>query len=51
MREWNINELEMFFSKTILPKTIKLNPHTTIIDMPLFIDSHLQTVKANNGSA
>lgn len=48
--QWNIKELENFFKNTTLPSPpVKLNPWTTIIDIPLFITSHLSIVKENNG--
>jgi hypothetical protein len=47
---WDITDLENFFKNTPLPSPpVKLNPWTTIIDIALFIDSHLAIVKANNG--
>ena len=47
---WDIAELENFFKNTPLPSApVKLNPWTTIIDISLFIDSHLQVVKTYNG--
>ena len=48
--QWNITELENFFKNTTLPSPpVKLNPWTTIIDIPLFITSHLEVIKENNG--
>lgn len=44
-----ITELEQFFKVAKLPDTIKLNECSTIIDVSLFIDSHLSIVKAQNG--
>lgn len=47
---WDIAALENFFSSSILPLSpIKLNPWTTILNISLFIDSHLAVVKENNG--
>jgi len=47
----DITELETFFSTVNLPdRSIKLNPHTTITDVPKFIESHITPVKANNGN-
>ena len=46
----DIKELEAYFKKAALPtEPIKLNAYSTIKDGPLFIKSHLATVKANNG--
>lgn len=46
----DIKELEAYFKKATLPtEPIKLNICSTIKDAPLFIKSHLATVKANNG--
>ncbi len=47
-----ITELESYFNAIDMPtQPIKLNPYTTIINVPLFIESHLATVKANNGKS
>lgn len=49
---WNneIAELEKFFEAVDLPTSpTKLNNCSNIIDLPLFIESHLATVKAQNG--
>jgi hypothetical protein len=45
-----IAELEEFFGKTALPETITMHPWEIVIDPILFVHSHLQTVKANNGN-
>jgi hypothetical protein len=46
----NITELETFFRGIQIPtKPISLNKCSTIKDCTLFIESHLSTVKANNG--
>jgi hypothetical protein len=43
--------LEEFFNLVTLPsKPIKLYEFCTIIDAPLFLSSHLSTLKANNGN-
>ena len=50
---WNedISELEKFFSVVPLPtRPIKLNSCSTVYNCPLFIETHLETVKANNGN-
>lgn len=45
-----ISELEAYFAAVELPKQpIRLNQCTIISNVQLFIDSHLSTVKANNG--
>jgi len=47
----DITELENYFSNIELPtQLIKLNRCSTIIDCSLFIQSHLATVKGNNGN-
>lgn len=47
----DIAELENYFLNfKLLPETIKLNQSNTLIDIPLFIESHFATVKANNGN-
>lgn len=46
----DISELEKFFNTVPLPiQPVKLNQCTNIIDISKFINSHLATVKANNG--
>ncbi len=50
--DWSetINILETYFLNIQLPNTpIKLNPGATITDVPLFLQTHLRIVKANNG--
>lgn len=48
--EQYINELELFFESNALPTPpVKLNPCSTITNVSLFIESHIATVKANNG--
>ncbi len=45
-----ICELENYFASATIPiQSIKLNPHSTILSLPFFIESHLSYVKANNG--
>lgn len=49
---WNkeITELEQFYSKNLLPtEPIKLNNASNILDVSKFIQTNLQTIKANNG--
>lgn len=51
-KNWNneIFELESFFKNAIIPdQPIKLNAHTTIVNIPLFVNSHFATIKANAG--
>lgn len=51
-QNWNneITELETYFANLEPPtQPVKLNEYSTIIDCPLFIETHLATVKANNG--
>jgi hypothetical protein len=48
--EPEISELELYFTEIDLPKQpVKLNGYTTITNVPLFIETHFATVKANNG--
>lgn len=52
-QEWSseIEELEAFFSMIDLPTTpFKLNNYTIVNNCMLFIDSHLNTIKAHNGN-
>ncbi len=49
--EQDISELEKYFDSIELPtRPIKLSPGSTIIDTPLFIESHFATVKRKNGN-
>lgn len=41
---------ELFFENIEIPKIMKLNNSTEIIDVDKFIKSHLAIVKANNGN-
>jgi hypothetical protein len=49
--ENEIKELEMFFDsrKDNLPESVKTG-HSVIVNVPLFIESHLARVKAHNGN-
>lgn len=48
--EQDINELEKYFKAVSMPaKPVKLNQCSSIINIPLFIVSHLAIVKRNNG--
>ncbi len=50
---WNpdIIELETFFETASLPiHPVNLNPFSTITNISLFIESHIATVKTNNGN-
>lgn len=50
LKKWDIENVESFFANMELPnETIKLNAWTTIIDIPKFIESHLEVAKAHNG--
>ncbi len=46
---WNVAELESFFKTATIPSGFKINKCASITDVRSFIDSHLQTVKAQNG--
>jgi hypothetical protein len=47
----DIAELETYFAGITLPtEPIRLTAGVTITDLPKFIDSHLNTLKANNGN-
>lgn len=51
-QNWNveISEIEKYFAAVELPsQLLRLNECSTIINVRLFIDSHISTVKANNG--
>lgn len=46
-----ISELEVFFAGVALPnQPIKLNDYTTITNCALFVESHIETLKRNNGN-
>lgn len=44
-----IQEIEDFFKDKELSKTIKLNDWTMILNVKNFVDTHISTVKFNNG--
>lgn len=47
-----ISELESYFAAVEIPnQPLRLNQCSMIIDVPLFIESHLSTLKANNGQS
>ena len=49
-KSWQVEELESFFKDIKLPDVpIKLNIFTTILNPALFVDSHLDIVRAQNG--
>jgi hypothetical protein len=49
--EKDIAELETFFAGITLPtEPIRLTAGETITNLPKFIDSHLNTIRANNGN-
>lgn len=51
-KDWNKNiiEIEKYFKSIEIPtQPVKLNRCTTITNCDMFIDSHIKTVKANNG--
>jgi len=53
-QNWNveISELESYFAAVELPaQPVRLNKCTVIKNVPLFTESHLSTVKANNGQS
>ena len=53
LKKWDkeIEELESFFSSVVLPATpVFLSKGVTIRDSELFVKSHLDTVKQNNGN-
>ncbi|MHB1108689.1 MAG: DUF6965 family protein, partial [Lutibacter sp.] len=53
-QNWNndIAALESYFLNfNLLPESIKLNQSHTLINVPLFIESHFATVKNNNGNS
>ena len=48
---WEIADLEKFFNSALLPSgSFKLNQSTTITNIHLFIDSHLEIIRTNNGN-
>jgi hypothetical protein len=51
VRSWSLEELESFFSSTLLPEPpINLNQCTTILDLPKFISGHLAILRTYNGN-
>ena len=48
---YEVTELEKYFSLVTMPvRPVKLNPCSTIVNIPLFIETHFATIKANDGS-
>lgn len=48
---WDIEAMETFFSFVILPgEPVRLNGCAIIEDVNKFINTHLATIKANNGN-
>lgn len=48
--EQEISSLNQFFAAVTLPtQPVQLNPWETITDLPMFLESHFETVRANNG--
>ena len=48
--EITLEELNDFFNKTDLPKTIRLNESATITNVRSFVDAHLETATAREGN-
>lgn len=48
--EFQIKELEIFFSSTPLPQSIRLDKGALITDVRLFAESHIKIIKENNGN-
>ncbi len=44
-----INILEAFFKTASLPSTLQLEPGVRIMNVPQFVQSHLEVLKANRG--
>ncbi|MGN7204824.1 DUF6965 family protein [Pedobacter sp. SAFR-022] len=42
-------ELEGYFTGINLPSQVDIDSGVTIVDVPLFIESHLNYIKANDG--
>lgn len=42
-------ELEGYFTGITLPSQVDIDSGVTIVDVPLFIESHLNYIKANDG--
>jgi hypothetical protein len=50
VREWDLSELEKYFESITPPLApVRLSPAELITNVSLFIDSHLATVRCNNG--
>jgi len=43
-----LESLRTFFASTPLPDKVELYPGTTIVDMPLFVRSHLSVAALSN---
>ena len=48
---WDLSEIETFFQNTVLPdRPIRLNPWSLITNPALFVSSHFEFVRQNNGN-
>lgn len=47
INEKQLSELESFFAKASLPKTVQLDAGTTITNVAKFVDSHLAVLRNN----
>jgi hypothetical protein len=48
---WSTEELVQFFNSCSIPDApVRLDACTTIINMPLFISSHIATINKHNGN-
>lgn len=50
--DWSkeVEELELFFKDKNIPNGVKLDKCTTIINVKLFLDASISTLKNNNGN-
>ena len=44
-----VEELEGYFTGITLPSEVEIDSGVTIVDVPLFIESHLNYIKVNEG--
>jgi len=45
-----IEELDIFFKTTKLPESIRLDKCSVIVDIPIFVKSHLSILRAQSGN-
>ncbi|MBC8319094.1 MAG: hypothetical protein ISR55_10530 [Bacteroidetes bacterium] len=50
VKNWNVSELKDFFCGIVYPDEIQLDKCTRIVNVPLFLESHLDSIDRHNGN-